>query len=115
LPEPRPITLGSATCWHVGDLLALLKFVAGESESPTPGTKPSPVKAALQFLSGFRPGIHPDLFRWHDPLPALVELLPYCKRAIEAIRRNRLSYAGAMRILFPTSAYHVSQVKSKSE
>jgi predicted ATP-grasp superfamily ATP-dependent carboligase len=113
-PEPGPITLGSFTCWHTGDLLALLKFVAGEGETPTPGTTPGKLRAALQFLSGFRPGIHCDVFRWNDPLPAVVEPLPYCKRVVGLIRGNAWSYSKAMHIMFPASpnsADHVRPVK----
>jgi predicted ATP-grasp superfamily ATP-dependent carboligase len=102
-PQPRPITLSSLTCWHTGDLLALLKFVAGKGEIPTPGTTPGGLRAAWQFLSGFRPGIHSDVFRWYDPLPAIIELRPYCSRGIHLIRGNTWSYSKAMRIMFPAS------------
>jgi predicted ATP-grasp superfamily ATP-dependent carboligase len=102
-PEPTRITLGSSTCWHTGDFLALLKFVAGKGEIPTPGTTPGKLSAAWQFLSGFQPGIHSDVFRWSDPLPAIVEPWPYCERVFRAIRNNTWSYPNAMRIMFPTS------------
>jgi predicted ATP-grasp superfamily ATP-dependent carboligase len=102
-PEPGPITLGSSTCWHTGDLLTLLKYVAGEGESPTPGTTPGKLRAACQFLSGFRPGIHSDIFRWHDPLPAIVELGPYLNRAVRLIQRNSWSHSKAKHIMFPAS------------
>jgi predicted ATP-grasp superfamily ATP-dependent carboligase len=110
-PTPGPITLGSSTCWHTGDLLALLKFVAGNGEIPTPGTTPGRLSAALQFLSGFQPGIHSDIFRWSDPLPAIVEPWPYCERVIRAIRDNTWSYSKAMRIMFPTSPNSVEFVR----
>jgi predicted ATP-grasp superfamily ATP-dependent carboligase len=102
-PEPGPITFGSSTCWHTGDLLALLKFVAGKGEIPTPGTTPGKLRAVWQFLSGFRPGIHSDIFRWHDPLPAIVELRPYFDRAIRLMQSDTWSYSKAMQIMFPVS------------
>jgi predicted ATP-grasp superfamily ATP-dependent carboligase len=110
-PEPGPITLGSLTCWHTGDLLALLKFMAGEGETPTPGTTPGKLRAALQFLSGFRPGIHCDVFRWSDPLPAIVEPLPYCKRVARAIPEHAWSYSKAMHIMFPGSPNSADRVR----
>jgi predicted ATP-grasp superfamily ATP-dependent carboligase len=113
-PEPGPITLGSATCWHTGDLLAMVKFVAGKGETPTPGTTPGKLRAAWQFLSGFQPGIHSDIFRWHDPLPAIVELWPYCDRAVRLIRGNARSYSEGMRIMFPTSQNSADHVRSVS-
>ena len=100
-PEPGPVKLGSQTCWHTGDLLALLKFVAGQGEIPTPGTTPGRLRAALQFISGFGPGIHSDIFRWHDPLPAFAELWPYCSRVFGLIRGHARSYSEALQIMFP--------------
>jgi len=102
-PEPGPIALGSSTCWHTGDLLALLKFVAGQGETPTPGTTPGKLRAACQFLSAFRPGIHSDIFRWYDPLPAVIELRPYLDRVVRLIQSNAWSYSTAMHILFHAS------------
>jgi len=102
-PEPGPIRVGSLTCWHSGDLLALLKFVAGQGETPTPDTTPGRLRAAFQFLSAFRPGIHCDVFRWHDPLPGVIELWSYCKRVVRAVRGPARSYAELMRIMFPAS------------
>lgn len=102
-PEPSPIKLGSSTCWHTGDLLTWLKFVAGQGESPTPGTSPGKLRAACQFLSGFRPGIHSDIFRWHDPGPAIIELRPYLDRVVRLVQSNTRTYAKAMHIMFPAS------------
>ncbi|HXM24213.1 MAG TPA: hypothetical protein VN948_23355 [Terriglobales bacterium] len=110
-PEPGPITLGSSTCWHTGDLLALLKFIAGKGEIPTPGTTPGKLRAAWQFLSGFRPGIHSDVFRWNDPLPSILEPWPYCKRVVRAIRSNTWSYSKAMHIMFPASPNSAGSVR----
>jgi predicted ATP-grasp superfamily ATP-dependent carboligase len=111
-PKPGPISLDSLTCWHTGDLLALLKFVAGDGESPSPGTTPGTLRAALHFLSSFRPGVHCDVFRWNDPLPAMVEPLPYGKRLVQAIRGHGWSYSKAMHIIFPVRPNSAGRVRS---
>ena len=110
-PRPGPITLGSSTCWHTGDLLALLKFVAGKGETPTPGTTPGKLRAAWQFLSGFRPGIHSDIFRWYDPLPAIIELRPYLDRIVRLIQNNAWSYSKVMHIMFSASPNPANYVR----
>lgn len=102
-PEPGNLNLGSLTCWHTGDLLALLKYIFGEGETPTPGIAPGKLRSILQFMSDFRPGIHWDLFRWNDPFPAMIEPLAYRTRLASAITGNGGSYSKAMSILFPTS------------
>lgn len=71
-PTPGPIELGSLTCWHVGDLVALLNYLRG-GEAPATGTNPGKLRAILQHLSSFRPGMHSDVFCWNDPMPALWE------------------------------------------
>jgi len=71
-PVPEEIKLGSMTCWHCGDLLALLDYFRG-GPPPATGTSPGKVRATLQYLSGFAPGIHSDVFHWNDPMPGLVE------------------------------------------
>ncbi len=71
-PKPGPIKLGSLTCWHRGDLEALLEYYTGGEVPPT-GANPGKVRATLQYLSGFRPTVHSDVFRWSDPLPAIID------------------------------------------
>ncbi len=71
-PQPGPIKTGSLTCWHQGDLIALLNYLRG-GEVPATGTHPGKLLAALQYLGGFRPGVHSDIFSWSDPIPALWE------------------------------------------
>jgi predicted ATP-grasp superfamily ATP-dependent carboligase len=78
-PNPGPIEMGSLTCWRLGDLLALLNFWRG-GDIPASGTNPTKAEAALQYLSGFAPNVHSDLFAWDDPLPALVEYWKVRKR-----------------------------------
>jgi hypothetical protein len=111
MPEPEPITPGGLTCWHTGDFLALLKFIAGKGEVPTPGTNPARLHAVMQFLSGFQPGIRSDVFRWNDPLPALIEPWPYFQRLARAIRCNGGSYSRAMQIMFPASPNLVDSIQ----
>jgi len=78
-PNPGPIQLGSLTCWHLGDLIALTNFLRG-GEIPATGTNPSKSEAILQYLSGFAPNIHSDVFAWDDPVPAVVEYWKTRKR-----------------------------------
>ena len=72
VPDPGPIDLGSMTCWHAGDLEGLLDYYDG-GLVPATGTHPGRFRATLQYFSGFRPGIKNDVFRWRDPMPAVVE------------------------------------------
>lgn len=71
-PVPGEIKKGSITCWHHGDLMALVDYFRG-GESPTTGTNPGKLRALAQYLSDFSPGIHSDIFQWSDPLPGIME------------------------------------------
>ena len=71
-PVPGEIELGSMTCWHCGDLIALLGYFRG-GEPPATGTNPGKIRATWQYLSGFSPHIHSDVFLWNDPMPGLRE------------------------------------------
>jgi len=73
-PMPGEIKIGSKTCWHHGDLMALIDYFEG-GESPTTGTNPGKLRALGQYLSGFSPGIHSDIFQWNDPMPGIMEHL----------------------------------------
>jgi len=72
-PVPGEIKIGSMTCWHYGDLMALIKYLRGDGESPTTGTTPGKLRAICQYLSDFSPGIHSDVFQWSDPMPGIME------------------------------------------
>ena len=87
-PEPGQIKIGSLTCWHFGDLLALLHYLSG-GEAPTTGASPGKSLAILQYLSGFHPAIHSDVFRWNDPMPALMEYWQLSKRLGRLIKKTR--------------------------
>jgi predicted ATP-grasp superfamily ATP-dependent carboligase len=71
-PVPGEIKIGSMTCWHYGDLMALMEYFRG-GESPTTGTNPGKLRAVCQYLSDFSPGIHSDIFQWNDPMPGIME------------------------------------------
>lgn len=70
--EPGPIRIGSQTCWHFGDLMSLIAYLRG-GPMPATGTDSGKFAAVLQYISGFNPAIKSDVFRWTDPLPALME------------------------------------------
>ncbi len=80
-PDPDPIRVGSQTCWHLGDLEALQEYLRG-GEVPATGTHPSRLRAFLQYLSGFNPKIHSDVYEWKDPKPAIMEHATLFRRAL---------------------------------
>ena len=86
-PLPGPIKIGSLTCWHLGDLIALLNYLRG-GEVPATGTHPGKLRAILQHLASFRPGIHSDVFRWSDPMPALWEYRQLIKQLWRLAQRK---------------------------
>jgi predicted ATP-grasp superfamily ATP-dependent carboligase len=90
-PQPGPIDVGSLTCWHLGDLKALLNFWRG-GDIPATGTNPSKSEATLQYLSGFSPQIHSDLFAWDDPIPAVFEYW-YLRKQLWGMVRRKLGAA----------------------
>jgi hypothetical protein len=59
--------------------MALLNFWRG-GDIPATGTSPTKSEATLQYLSGFSPNVHSDLFAWDDPVPAVVEYWKLRKR-----------------------------------
>jgi len=99
-PAPGPIRMGSLTCWHAGDLEALLDYWGG-GESPATGAPVGKFHAALQYLSGFAPSTHPDVFRWSDPSPCLHEHATFAR--VRA-REIRVKLRGRLRGTTPRSA-----------
>lgn len=71
-PQPGPLQIGSRTCWHRGDLAALLDYFM-DGPPPADETSPGRLWATLEYLSGFSPAIHSDVFRWSDPWPAIID------------------------------------------
>jgi predicted ATP-grasp superfamily ATP-dependent carboligase len=68
---PRSYPLGKRTRWHFGDLQSLISFLRGGEQLSWAGR--SRVGAVGEYLSGFSPRVHPDVFRLDDPLPELAE------------------------------------------
>lgn len=86
-PNPKKIKIGSKTCWHLGDLKALLSYLKG-GVTPATGTHPGKIEAIFQYLSGFHPKIHSDVFCWNDPLPAVMEHRIFFKKIFSEIKKN---------------------------
>ena len=99
-PVVGDIKVGSTTCWHMGDLLALVDYYRG-GDCPSTGSQHGKMMATLKYLSGFSPAIHSDVFRWSDPLPGVMEHLHNLKRAktqagwLARRRMERLGYQSA--------------------
>jgi predicted ATP-grasp superfamily ATP-dependent carboligase len=70
-PPPPSRALGKRTRWHFGDLQALISFLGGREQVTWAGR--SRVGAIVEYLSGFSPKVHSDVFRLDDPLPELAE------------------------------------------
>jgi hypothetical protein len=92
-PDPGPIRLGSQTCWHRGDLEALLMYLRG-GEVPATGTNPSKLRAMIQYLGGFRPRIRADVFRWTDPMPAIIDHWQLVGRLWASFRQKLSQWLG---------------------
>jgi predicted ATP-grasp superfamily ATP-dependent carboligase len=86
-PQPGHLEIGSLTCWHLGDMMALFNYWRG-GEVPATGTNPGKFRATLQYLSGFHPAIHSDIFRWSDPMPAIMEHWQWGDRALGLVRKK---------------------------
>ena len=71
VPSPPPPVVGSRTCWHFADLLLLARRLRGTEPPVPPG--PSAIRSVADYLTGFTPGVHSDVFALDDPVPELVE------------------------------------------
>jgi predicted ATP-grasp superfamily ATP-dependent carboligase len=92
LPQPPPLALGSRACWHFADLRLLGKRLRG-IEPPVP-PRPSPLRAIADYITGFNPGVHSDVFALDDPLPELVEHWDGIRLALGRRLSGRLGRAG---------------------
>lgn len=95
-PDPPPIAIGSATCWRGGDVRRLGHILGGRDWlADYPGISKS--RAVLDYLSGFRPGVHSDLFRLDDPLPELSEHIDLLRSSLSRVRRRLWVGSGSHR------------------
>ena len=85
-PTPS-FRLGSRSRWQFGDLEALVGCLAGR-DVPTEA-RPGRLRAVVDYVSSFRPGVRSDVFRLDDPMPELVEHLRGARRALAQIRIAR--------------------------
>ncbi len=95
-PEVGGIKLGSTTCWHLGDLLALMEYFRG-GDCPSTGLQHGKITAALKYLGGFSPGIHSDVFQWNDPLPGVMEhwhTLRQARTRVGSLARRQMARLG---------------------
>ncbi len=87
-PSTPPLAIGSRTCWHYGDLSALVHFLRG---GVAPSSDPvGRLRAVADYLGGFRPGVGSDMFRIDDPLPELVEHWHGLRRVLTRRRHAKL-------------------------
>ena len=91
LPAPPPLAVGSRACWHFGDLRLLFERLLG-IEPPFP-PRPSPFRAIADYITGFKPGVHSDVFALDDPLPELVEHWDGVRLAVRRWPPRRLARA----------------------
>jgi len=81
-PRPNQIRIGSKTCWHFGDLRALLRQMKGGEHNS--GLNNNKLLAIIQFLSAFNPRIHSDTFQLKDPLPSIMEYWKFFKKKLSS-------------------------------
>jgi hypothetical protein len=58
-------------------------------DPPATGTHPGKVRATLQYLSGFSPFIHSDVFHWNDPMPEIREHWQLAKKSWQFRKHER--------------------------
>ena len=80
LPSPPRVAVGSRACWHCADLLLLGRRLRGV-EPPVP-PRPSMIRSIADYVTGFAPGVHSDVFSLDDPMPELVEHLHGIRQAL---------------------------------
>jgi len=99
-PDPGPITLGSRSCWHRGDLVALFNYLVG-GQPPASDESSGKLAAILDYVRGFSPSVHADAFELDDPLPELVDHWQLLKRGANTLLSAR-SPRDPIRVSKPT-------------
>ena len=94
VPAPS-FRLGCRSRWHYGDLEALVELLAGQDGPTRAGG--GRLRAVVDYVSGFRPRVHSDVFRLDDPMPELVEHLRGARRGAVRIRTARRLYRAVRR------------------
>ncbi len=69
---PTESVIGRVSCYHTADLVALITFLRG-GPSPVTVGKTGKFAAIWQYLRAFGPGYESDVFRWSDPVPAMLD------------------------------------------
>ena len=77
--------------------MALLNFWRG-GDIPATGTNPTKAEATLQYLGGFSPNVHSDVFAWDDPVPAVVEYWKLRKRLWGMVHKKLTTAPGVLKI-----------------
>ena len=89
--KPHPPSAGDAygrkARWHYGDLEVLLDALRGREEPSLAGR--GRARAVADYLSGFSSAVHPDVFRWDDPIPELAEHGRVLRRVGRRLTRRR--------------------------
>src|SRR5581483_9187887 len=79
--RPEPVLsyrVGVRSRWWLGDLDHLLaRLRHSPSDLALPPGSPGRLRAALDFLTLWRPGDRSEIFRWSDPRPGLREALQW--------------------------------------
>ena len=88
IPTPPPVSRKEKiTCYHTADLSALIAFLRGGRPPVTVG-KVNPWTAIWHYLRAFGPGYQSDVFKWSDPIPALVDHFHFVMRKWNGLVRR---------------------------
>jgi predicted ATP-grasp superfamily ATP-dependent carboligase len=98
-PDPGDIRIGSRTCWHRGDLVALVNYLLG-GEPPGGLRRKGKWRAVADYLAGFSPRVHADVFQLTDPLPEWIDHWQLIRKGLGLMVRRR--HADAERLSAPS-------------
>lgn len=81
--EPITGVPGVRTRWLLGDLDQLLiRLIRSQDKLNLPAGSPGRLKALLDFLLDFRPGVRSEVLKLDDPLPFLVEMCEWWRKLL---------------------------------